>query len=518
MISRVILTRAVHEALRAVRSAKDIQEVEVFAASNTHLLTRLHYTSHLPCNGVEEPKSTFAYGIGIRAVFRTPEGIRVGFGSEPSDLTIEGTRRALSKARQAAVADPEFVSLPKPTQETRTLKRYHDPAFTELPDTDLVETGWKTIRRALRTFLGSRPLAELAGGRSQIPSLGLILSGDVTILQERIAVASTRLPEVQTDESTILLAFLTAMVERFQAKGSGWSAGTHFSDFTGAAGTHAARAAIATIGGSRIRPGTYRVILGPQAVTDIMTHLILPGLSASTFYAGGSPFQGRMNQRVASEQVTLYDHGAARGLAASKGITCEGFPTGRTDLIRGGVLVGLLSNWYETQRLLGDPRGTEKLGLNPREARKALTPRNGFRFGPGGGRHFDQPPGIAATNVVLEGTRSHSHRELLALVGDGLYIGRIWYTYPINGLAAGDFTCTVVGDSFLIKDGRLGSPLKPNTVRINDNILKVLNTIVGMSRERRGTFAWAAEEIVYAPEIAVEGMRMTEIAEFLEQC
>ncbi|MFQ5990593.1 MAG: PmbA/TldA family metallopeptidase, partial [Candidatus Methylomirabilales bacterium] len=179
MISRERLKHAVQEALRDLRSVNDLKEVEVFAGSNSQLLARLHYTSHLPCNGVEEPKSTFAYGIGIRAVFRTPEGIRVGFGSEPGDLTREGVHRALSKARQAAVEDPEFISLPKPTRERRILKRYHDPNLMSLRDTDLVKAGWRTIRAALRTFAGSRRLAELAGGRSRIPSLGLILSGDV---------------------------------------------------------------------------------------------------------------------------------------------------------------------------------------------------------------------------------------------------------------------------------------------------------------------------------------------------
>jgi PmbA protein len=39
-----------------------------------------------------------------------------------------------------------------------------------------------------------------------------------------------------------------------------------------------------------------------------------------------------------------------------------------------------------------------------------------------------------------------SREELLRRVGNGPYIGRIWYTYPINGARAGDFTCTVTAD------------------------------------------------------------------------
>jgi PmbA protein len=143
----------------------------------------------------------------------------------------------------------------------------------------------------------------------------------------------------------------------------------------------------------------------------------------------------------------------------------------------------------------------------------ALVPRNGFRFGAGGGRQFDTQPGVAASNVVVEGREPVSRESLLRQVGDGLYIGRIWYTYPINGLRAGDFTCTVVADSYLIRDGKLAAPLKPNTLRINDNVATFLEKVVGVTRDVKGTIVWAADEVVYAPEIAVAGVRVDAIAE-----
>jgi PmbA protein len=101
-------------------------------------------------------------------------------------------------------------------------------------------------------------------------------------------------------------------------------------------------------------------------------------------------------------------------------------------------------------------------------------------------------------------------------VRDGLYIGRIWYTYPINGLRAGDFTCTVIGDSFIIRDGRIAAPLKANTIRINDNVTRLLQNIVGITKDVKGTLVWAADEVVYAPEIAFRDVRVDEIAGFME--
>lgn len=516
MIRASELKRAVEEAISYLKRVPDIKEAEVFVASNGSLLTRLNYTSHIPCNGVEEPKSTESYGIGIQAVFHTSDGIKIGFGSEPGDLSLEGVERALEKARKGAVADPEFCSLPIPTEESRLLEDYHDPSLMEIQDKDLVDAGWKAVQGALETFNHSPRLLSLAGGREKLGTLGLILGGDVTMLQERIAVGSFNLPQVQTDESTLIMAFFTAMVEEMDSKGSGWDTATRLKDFSGEAGKEAADHAIRSIDGRRIDGGDYRVVFGRQPITDLLNNLVLPSLSLDNFYAATSTFLGKMGRQVASNKLTLYDHGALRDFMGSKGITCEGLPTGKTDLIRNGVLVGLLSNYYEMQRILNDPQAREKLGVDPGEHKSALAPRNGFRFGGGGGRDFDARPGISPTNVIVEGDEELPIQELLREVYRGVYVGRIWYTYPINGLRVGDFTCTVVGDSYLIEDGKLTTPLKPNTVRINDNIHRVLNNILGFSNERKGTLVWAADEVVYAPEIAVEGVRLDAIASFMD--
>src|SRR3989475_6335288 len=185
------MAKATEEALALVAAQPDVREVEVFTSANSALLTRLNYTSHIPCNGVEEPKSAESYGIGIQAVFDAPDGRRIGFGSEPSDLTPAGAERALGKARTAAVADPEFVSLPARAASPRTLANYHDPRLMDIDDPSLVAAGWKITGGALRTFTASSRLAALAQDDEALRRLGLILGGDVTVLEGRIASAPT---------------------------------------------------------------------------------------------------------------------------------------------------------------------------------------------------------------------------------------------------------------------------------------------------------------------------------------
>src|SRR3990170_4415006 len=229
MIPLSQLEKAVREGLAYLKAQEDVAEGEVYTAANGVLLTRLNYTSHIPCNGVEEPKSVTNYGVGVQAAFRSGETL--GFGFETSDISVEGVKSALEKARKGAVADPEFKSLARPTGEQRKLKSYHYPKVLDIKDADLVDAGWRVVNGALRVFQTSESLGNLVERPEKLGELGLIVSGDVSILQERMAVASYAMPDVQTDESSLIMSFITSMVERDGSKGSGYAATTRLDGF-----------------------------------------------------------------------------------------------------------------------------------------------------------------------------------------------------------------------------------------------------------------------------------------------
>jgi len=503
------IKKIVSEGLQYLLSKIDVQEAEVFASANKILTCRINYTSHLPCNGLEEPKSIQTQGVGLRLAFKGEDGVTVGFGQETGSISMEAIQSAYTKAKEGAVHDPDFQGLPTPDTKERTLFNYHDEKIRHISDETLVSTGWKTIHSALEEYEHSSLVKEHTADE-----LGLILGGDVTIIQEEIVLASNHFPAVQEDTSTITFASLTSMIEKTNSKGSGWYVGTHLDDFSGEAGKLAVKSALQSIGGTKIHhSGNYAVILAPQAVADLINNIIIPSLRLDIFYSGNSTYQGKLGKKVVSELLSIHDHGNGKGLVASKGITCEGLPTGKTELITRGTLSGLLSNDYESKRILKDPHAKEKLGVDPLKWQQSLVPRNGFRFGQGGGRSHTSIPSISSTNVVIDGEKTVSLQELLGTIQDGIYIGRIWYTYPINGLKAGDFTSTIVGDSYLIKEGKLAEPLQPNTIRINDNVHSVFNHITGVENKQKGIVLWAADEVIYAPHLAVSQMKMSKIAE-----
>ena len=90
MIPLAKLRAAARDALAYASAQPGVVEAEVFASANGNLTVRLNYTSHIPSNGVEEPKSLESHGLGLRVAFNSPEGLKIGFGSEPTDLSLEG--------------------------------------------------------------------------------------------------------------------------------------------------------------------------------------------------------------------------------------------------------------------------------------------------------------------------------------------------------------------------------------------------------------------------------------------
>ena len=144
MRSLTELKSTVQRALRLIGRAKDVREAEVYASSTGQFICRLNYTSQIPCNGVEEPKSSEHFGVGIRAVFNGTGAPRIGFGSEARDLSLKGIQRAIEKARTNAVPDPDFVSLPLPDpaaarKKTRTSKA------TTMARAEKTITGWRYV-------------------------------------------------------------------------------------------------------------------------------------------------------------------------------------------------------------------------------------------------------------------------------------------------------------------------------------------------------------------------------------
>ncbi len=231
---------------------------------------------------------------------------------------------------------------------------------------------------ALATF-AKRP----ANSRTDHP--GLIIGGDVSVIRDRIAIFNSNFAEIRTDESAHFNASVTSIIESLDAKGTATALGDSAAAMRRDAkvlGRDAVRRALALSHGARPAAGKFRVVLGPQPVAEILNYMVMGSLTTGAFHAASSAYHAKFGAPVMDSRLSLADDPAFSAGAIRRRITCEGIPTRRVELIRDGKLVGLLSNFYDTHRILTDEHRAEKLGAErAREARLSAAERLPARRG-----------------------------------------------------------------------------------------------------------------------------------------
>jgi predicted Zn-dependent protease len=506
MIRASELKAFAREAAAIVACDKDVAQFEIYCASGDNRIARLNYTSDIPCRGVEELKSHSADGFQIRVVAKRNEH-EVGTAYEAGDFSAEAVRMVLARAHRATIVDPHFPGFPADPRKLAARKS-ETTDLARASDASLVDAAWSILRGAMDAFVRGQqlPREKAAEGKSAHP--GFVVGGDVSVFRDRIAIANSNFADIRTDESAHFSSSVTALIESLDAKGTSSAVGRTVADMRRVAarlGREAAGRALRMHHGVRPEAKTWRVVLGPQPVAEIINYMILGSLTTGAFHAASSAYHGKFGAEVMDRSLSLWDDPVLRTGAVIRPISCEGIPVKHVDLIRDGRLVGLMSSFYDSHRLATDEERAEKLGIAAEKV-PMFPPLNGYRLGEGGGRRFDQSPGSAGTNIVMKARGGIDDDAVIRKVRNGLYIGRVWYTYPINGQRAGDFTCTVSGDSYLIRGGRLAEPIAPNALRINSNIENVFRAIIAAGKRSHSAIVWGSSESFHVPAIACEGI------------
>ena len=477
MIKLNELKAAVEDGLRKIEKNKDVKEAEVFASSNRLNVLRICYASNLPSNALEEPKSLENFGLSVRVHFK--DG-KIGFGKEDSNLDKNAIGSAFEKARKNAVRDNDFKSLPMPSKKKNAKVKF-DREIMELNEEKAIEQAYDCLDGAL-SLLEKKKFYR-----------NMNITGELNFIAERMAIENSNGIK-ESDETTISLATLTTIFEiNPDVSGMWFDSSTKLSRLdANAAGRISAEKALNLVGGRKVDSGNYDVVFGRVAVADLIYSRFEVSLNSVEVKA--TPYIDSLGKKIGPDSLGIYDDGTLEGAIGTKKVTDEGLPTMKNEIVKDGVLQTFLSNDYYSKKFTD----------------RKYAPSNGFRSG-GAGRHYDSEPGISQTNVVIKPGKFREE-ELIKEVKNGIYIGRIWYSYPVNGLASADFTSTVRGDSYLIKNGKIEAPLVPNTLRINDNLARIFNNIIGLSKKQQATLAWGQDSVVVTPEIAVKGVRLERIA------
>jgi PmbA protein len=205
------------------------------------------------------------------------------------------------------------------------------------------------------------------------------------------------------------------------------------------------------------KPETQRVpvVLDPFAASSFLG-VLAGALSAEAAQKGRSLFADLVGQRVGAEPFTLVDDGRLLQGPAASPFDDEGVPTGRTELITGGVLNGFLHNTYTARR-----GGTTSTG-------------NASRAG------YRSTPGVGTTNFYVEpGPRAFA--DLLGDADGGVLIQDVSGVHSGANPISGEFSVGATG--LRITGGELRDPIREMTIA--STVPEMLRSIAAVGADLR---------------------------------
>jgi PmbA protein len=195
---------------------------------------------------------------------------------------------------------------------------------------------------------------------------------------------------------------------------------------------------------------------------------IFDALSGESIFRKASFLVGRLQERIASDKLSVIDDGTIRGGLGSRPFDGEGLPTRRTELIRKGTLESYLLNTYTARKL-------------------------GLRSTGNASRALAGAPTVDAGNLYIEAGTS-SPEEIIGSVKNGLYLTEM-IGHGVN-VVNGDYSRSAGG--LWIENGELKYPVQGLTIA--GNMKEMLQNIeaVGTDLDFRSS--------VVAPTLLVTGM------------
>ncbi len=365
--------------------------------------------------------------VTLRAVRDGRVGVAVT--NRTSDEALREVAARAADAAGRSRVDPDFPGL---------------PGSNEPPAVD----GYDEETASLDADGQARLAAAAIAAAGDIAAYGFFTSG----VTEMAAVATTGLEMSQrlTDATVLVLAAADGR--------SGYA--TQTASSVGAVdpracGIEAAEKAARTSRAVEIDPGTYRAVLEPYALGELLQYFAWDSLSGLGLLEERSYFTGRIGERVLDEKVTLLDDALdPRGLP--KAFDFEGEPKQRATLVEDGIARGVVWDRRTAKRAGGDAHGT---GHAPPVGLEAYGPQ--------------------ATALSLAGGDAGSLDDLVTAVDDGIYITRLHYLGVVNP-REGVITGMTRDGTFRIRGGKIAEPLV--NLRFTVAVPDVLSDVPAITR------------------------------------
>ncbi len=389
-------------------------------------------------------------GFGTRSI-----ASRLG---DTSSSTIDQT---IARMLPAVKALPETVEshIPKGPFQYSSVPGLHDSKIPQLEGelTDYVEAAIN---------------ASLEEGAKRV-------SGVLSSYHTRKSLMTSTGVETST-ELTLIEISLRSFAED-DASGQGISVSTTLRDFDPpGAGRESGSFARMSLHPEQGKDGKYNVVFGPSIFANLINSVAFAA-SAYAVDAGFSFLVDKQGEKVASEQLTLTDDRLRANAPGAIAFDDEGHPA-------------------KTRCLIGKGSFTSYAHDSRTAAKYKAQSTGNATWASDIGQIVPIP-----TCLVLE-PGDMSREELFEEAGDGLYVTNNWYT-RFQNYRNGDFSTIPRDAMFQIENGKLGPPVK--SLRVSDNILRILRSVKAVSRERKWMRWWEVDIPTYLGHFLVEQVGIT---------
>ena len=392
--------------------------------------------------------------------------IYLGFGkssiaSRLGDTSIPTLDRTIARMLPAVKALPETIEshIPKGPFSYKEIQGLFDPKIPSLEGelTDIVES-------AVNSSLGE--------GAKRVSGVLTAYHFQTTLRTSSGTHAST--------EQTLIEISLRSFAED-DASGQGISVSTTLNEFDPAgAGRESGTFAKRSLHPQHGKEGKYNLVFGPSIFSNLLNTTAF-SCSAYGIEAGYSYFADKLGQRVGSEQLTLTDDRLRPHSPGSVPFDDEGHPAQTNHLIEKGVL----------RTISHDSRTAAKF--------KAQSTGNAVYAS-------DIGQIVPVSTCLVLDPGKMSKEELFEETKEGLYITNNWYT-RFQNYRQGDFSTIPRDAMFQIQNGHLGPPVKG--LRVSDNMIRILQSIRAVSRERKWIRWWEVDIPTYLGHFLVDEVGIT---------
>ena len=403
---------------------------------------------------VETLKESGSKAISVRVFF----GQRAA-STHSSDLSPDGIRQMVDSALALAKVTSEdpFAGIPEAAQLGSLegdLELYFDDVYS-LANADRIDYA----RRAERAALDADPRIVNSEGGSFDAAIGYkVLANSHGFVGDywRSYCSVAAVPIAQVEGSAMQRDYWYSVAMTLKKL-----------EPAEEVGKIAAQRTLRRLGARKVKTAKVPIVFEHTVAGALVGH-IFEAVNGDSVYRGASFLTGKLNEKIAGDNINVVDDGTVPGLFGTSPFDSEGVPSRKTVVVENGVLKSYLLNTYTAKKLGLQTTGNASRGL-------AGTP------GIGPGNFFLQP-----------GTKSLE--EIVGDIKEGLFVTE-FLGFGVN-LVTGDFSRGASG--IWIQNGELTFPVEEITVAGNLKDMFFNISEIGNDLEFRSSIA--------SPTLRIDGM------------